>query len=320
MHHYREETLDDLIRVVLEDLLADGAPVLPAPTQRGCVEFIGVAIELTNPRARVSRSATRGRLLSALAELTWYLARSNKTEHIAHYIRSYRQYDQDGSIWGAYGPRLFNWDGVNQVHNITEALRLNPSTRRAVIQLFDRNDVATRRMEAPCTTTLQYLLRGNRLHAVTHMRSNDAFLGLPHDIFCFTMLQELIARTIGAELGSYHHLVGSLHLYDRHRDEAQDFLDEGWHTRKLTMPQMPEGDPWASVERLVRAEVALRAGHEIADSDVDPEPYWADLARLFAAYEARKGSPHYLSELHEALEFDFYRVFVKELIERNRKG
>jgi thymidylate synthase len=36
---------------------------------------------------------------------------------------------------------------------------------------------------------------------VTTMRSNDAYLGLPHDVFCFTMLQEIIARSLGREIG-----------------------------------------------------------------------------------------------------------------------
>jgi hypothetical protein len=74
---------------------------------------------------------------------------------------------------------------------------------------------------------LQFLIRRNRLHTLTTMRSNDAYIGLPHDIFCFSMLQEVLARTLGVALGQYSHFVGSLHLYDENRDEAQQYLDEG---------------------------------------------------------------------------------------------
>jgi peptidoglycan/xylan/chitin deacetylase (PgdA/CDA1 family) len=42
------------------------------------------------------------------------------------------------------------------------------------------------------------------------------------------MLQELIARALSVELGIYKHAVGSLHLYDRDRPAAEQFLGEAW--------------------------------------------------------------------------------------------
>ena len=65
----------------------------------------------------------------------------------------------------------------------------------------------------PCTCTLQFLARGVKLDLIVYMRSNDVIKGLPHDIFCFTMLQEIAARRLSLEPGIYKHCVGSLHLY-----------------------------------------------------------------------------------------------------------
>ena len=42
---------------------------------------------------------------------------------------------------------------------------------------------------------------------LTYMRSNDAYWGLPHDVFAFTMLQEILARSLTLELGTYKHAV-----------------------------------------------------------------------------------------------------------------
>jgi len=47
------------------------------------------------------------------------------------------------------------------------------------------------------------LIRNKQLHMLTNMRSNDAFWGLPHNIFSFTMIQEILARTLSVELGTY---------------------------------------------------------------------------------------------------------------------
>ena len=73
----------------------------------------------------------------------------------------------------------------------------------------------------------------------TNMRSNDAFIGLPHDIFAFTMIQEIVARALKLEPGTYSHAVGSLHLYKTNRDAARKYLKEGWQST-VVMPRCPK--------------------------------------------------------------------------------
>src|SRR4029453_8927030 len=102
---------------------------------------------------------------------------------------------------------------------------------------------------ASCTSTLQFVIRDHRLNLMTTMRSNDAYFGLPHDIFCFTMLQDLIARSLDIELGTYVHSVGSLHVYEEKIDFVSRYLDEGWQ-QSMEMPPMPPGDPWRYVESI----------------------------------------------------------------------
>ena len=49
----------------------------------------------------------------------------------------------------------------------------------------------------------------------TYMRSNDLWMGFPNDVFQFTAIQIYLAMRLGVKLGSYTHIAGSLHLYDR---------------------------------------------------------------------------------------------------------
>jgi thymidylate synthase len=102
---------------------------------------------------------------------------------------------------------------------------------------------------------------------------------LPHDVFAFTFLQELVARSIGHELGAYHHSVGSLHLYDKREGDARKFIDEGWQST-MEMAPMPVGDPWPSVDWLLANESAIRAGKLEISNPAGIAPYWIDLARL----------------------------------------
>jgi thymidylate synthase len=146
------------------------------------------------------------------------------------------------------------------------------------------------------------------------MRSNDAYLGLPHDIFSFTMLQEMVARAIGAELGEYKHCAGSLHLYKKHFAAAEQYLKEGWQD-PIHMPTMPVGDPHDGIEWLRAMEESARLKKEedleaaIGTAKVDE--YWKDLGRLLLSYRAsRESDAELLARLKEQLHSDVYKMFL----------
>ena len=257
-----EKTLDDLLYRVVSKLLQRGATI--GASRGKTSELTGVLLHLTDPRARLSRTEKKGHIFSCLGELLWYLSKSNSVQFISHYVPKYEKESDDGhTVYGGYGPRLFAMRGeYDQIQNVITLLRNRPSSRRAVIQLFDAEDIAQDHIEIPCTCTLQFLIRERRLNMITYMRSNDAFFGLPHDVFAFTMLQEIVARSLGVELGTYKHCVGSLHLYDEHRISAQQYIEEGYQAR-VRMPPMPTGDPFRSIGMLLQAESTIRNGHAV---------------------------------------------------------
>jgi thymidylate synthase len=255
-----ERTLDDILNRVLSKLLTAKSRIVPG---RGpATEIVGALIRIKNPRARLSRTEKRGKLFSSLGELLWYLAKSNRLDFIEYYIPAYKEESEDGiTIAGAYGPRLFMKDSIDQVERVSNQLRDKKDSRNAVIQLFDARDLGGTVKNPPCTCTFQFFARNGKLHMVTHMRSNDAYLGLPHDVFCFTMLQEILAKAVGLQLGTYSHAVGSLHLYDTHRKFAQQLVDEGWQST-VTMPEMPTHAVWDSITQLLNIEEKLRNGRD----------------------------------------------------------
>lgn len=285
------DTLDDLMRRVVQEIIDSGEE--NAPTKGRTLEIVAATLELTNPRARISRTETRRKVVSALGELCWYLSGSNDAEPISYYINQYNDYvELDGSIHGGYGPRLFG-DGVNaQIWNIVDLLREKSTSRRAMVQIFDRTDIApgTGYLDIPCTSTIQFLVRGDRLHVVVNMRSNDAYLGFPHDVFAFTMIQEIVARELDVEVGRYVHLAGSLHLYTEKIDQVQKFLSEGWQSTVDYMPPMPIGSQKDNIAQLLTVEAQLRSGVAITEVQFPEDPYWADLARVLAMYAAQRHS------------------------------
>ncbi|PVZ94544.1 thymidylate synthase [Amnibacterium flavum] len=307
-------TFDDLLHLVFDRLIAAGQRINPS---RGpALEETAVLLRLTDPRSRLSRSAGRSTVVSALGELCWYLHGSDDVAHVAYYVPQYRREAIDGRLPGAYGPRLFGPGGNGQLGRVIEILKQKPDSRQAVVQLFDADDLS-RTKDVPCTCTLQFLLRDGRVELIVHMRSNDAFLGLPHDLFAFTMFQELVARSIGAELGAYTHFVGSLHLYDDRRAEVDAYLSEGWFAQgTAVMPPMPDGDPWAAVGVMLEAEQRIRlAPAEEYEAEGLAEGYWGDLAKVLAAFRLRR-RPERLPAIAASLASPFYGIYVTDRIHK----
>jgi len=114
--------------------------------------------------------------------------------------------------YGSYGLRLrHQWD------SLIGLLRREPDTRRAVLSIW-REDDLTHDGDRPCTLTLQFLVRDDRLELIVNMRSQDLYRGVPYDVFMFSQAQLSLAAQLGVGVGRYTHHVGSLHVYDTDRD------------------------------------------------------------------------------------------------------
>ncbi|KQS99289.1 hypothetical protein ASG42_28060 [Rhizobium sp. Leaf391] len=73
-------------------------------------EVFGALLQLTDPRARLSRAMGRSILFSGVGELAWYLAGDDTIAFISHYLgMMYAKFSDDGGITanGAYGRRIF---------------------------------------------------------------------------------------------------------------------------------------------------------------------------------------------------------------------
>ncbi|QYJ67720.1 thymidylate synthase [Flavobacterium litorale] len=290
-------------------------------------EIFGVLLKLKNPLARISRTETKGKPFSALGELLWYLSGSNELSFIQYYIKYYSDCSDDGkTIQGAYGPRIFNMhDKFNQLENVIKLLKENPQSRRAVISLFDASDLEMfydskenkRRLskDIPCTCFLQFTVRSNKLNLYVSMRSNDAYVGLPHDIFCFTMIQELVAKSLQYDMGEYYHSVSSLHLYEKDYQKARNYINEGYQSTSFQMPAMPDGNPWEKIEILKSYETKIRNGEDFNLDDVNTEAYWYDLLLLIKIHSLYKsGLIDKIEELKCKVSSSIYTEYIEKKI------
>jgi thymidylate synthase len=318
----REDTLDDILQVLFEHFLKKERVYISTSKGKIASEEFGVLIELTNPRARLSRSEIKGTIFSCLGELCWYLSGSKSLEHMMYYIPRYSDSSDDGeTVHGAYGPRLLNMHGkYNQLENVIKLIQRKATSRRAVIQLLDASDIDESRdfKDIPCTTTIQLLVRNKKLEMMVHMRSNDIYLGLSHDIFCFTMIQEIIANRLNIEVGSYKHSVGSLHLYERDIQRVKDCVGEGWHSTKY-MAAMPKESTTNMVNAFLSYEETIRLyGHYDQNIEDNMPPYWKDLmlmSRAFSIFK-RDESIKELDVIKTQLIDKNYEIYIEKLVHK----
>ncbi|MGH8895831.1 MAG: thymidylate synthase [Egibacteraceae bacterium] len=279
-------------------VLGHGRPV--APRGMATVEVLGAQLCLTDPQRRLV-DLPPVRVLNpafAVAEAAWILSGSD-APWIYQYNQRLADYADSGRLMGAYGPRLRCWHGiVDQLHQIRDLLVRDPESRRAVVQLFDPGRDFAGHKDVPCTLGYRFFLRAGLLHMHTTMRSQDLWLGFCYDLFTATVLQELLAGWLGAELGEYRHHVDSLHLYEQDVEVASRLP----HQVEPSSVMAPLGAAWDHFDHLLR---------NVITGESVPDDGWAELAGVLASYriwktgdraEARRMAAHVPGALARALD------------------
>jgi thymidylate synthase len=218
-------TVDELWGAIINSLLNDGDEVMtrlgPSKEVLGYHAVLVCTDQnlLLNPRRKLSP-------VYACAEVLWYLTCTKSIEMINAYAPQYVKFAEDGEAHGAYGHRIFH--GINQLDYVIRLLKADPDSRQAVLAIWNKLDLVGSYQKAhkdvPCTLTLQFLVRERKLNLIATMRSNDAWLGLPYDIFAFTCIQRLVADALGIDCGVYVHQAGSEHLYEKNWRAAREAI------------------------------------------------------------------------------------------------
>ena len=206
--------------------------------QQGAIhELLDVELVLSDPRKSVLSLPIRNMSRRyAAGELLCYIRGTNKKEDFEFYSKSWSKLaNPDGTINSAYGHRMFHpvFDGNTETrfHYALTQLLENSDTKNAIIMLRDDSDLhPAHQKDRCCTLCLCFNIRDGKLNCRTIMRSQDLWLGLPYDVFCFTRLMQIMLYNYNSacekgkevQLGTYTHQVLNLHLYERDWQKVQD--------------------------------------------------------------------------------------------------
>ena len=187
-------------------------------------EIINAITVIEDPTRCILKSPIRKLPMRYMVgELLWYLSGNPNLSAIQLYTSAWDRMSDDGvTVNSNYGHKIqhaleSDWDvPFDQMKMCEELLRKDPNTRQAVIHIKGpRNVIEKPTKDLNCTVCLQFFIRDGKLCMTTYMRSNDLWMGFPNDVFQFTCMQIYLAMRLNVGLGTYTHIAGSLHLYER---------------------------------------------------------------------------------------------------------
>lgn len=156
-----------------------------------------------------------------LAEFVWMMAGSNDVRFIERFNKRMREYADAGTDvhHGAYGHRWRNHFGTDQMRYVSNLLRNDPSTRRAVLGMWDPSTDLAEHNDLPCNTHIYFRANNHRLDMTVCNRSNDLLWGcLGANAVHMTLLHELMAHAAGLDQGRYMVFSNNLHVYHTRED------------------------------------------------------------------------------------------------------
>ena len=155
--------------------------------------------------------------------------------------------DDNGECESNYGSYMFpicltypsQWEWVvNELNNDTDSRRATIAINQPHHKNWDQNP-----KDIPCTQFVQFFIRNNELTMGVYMRSNDVVFGFCNDIFTFALFQQLLYNDLKShypnlKLGRYSHNAGSMHIYERHYNMAENIMKDGAKYYSIDSPKI----------------------------------------------------------------------------------
>jgi thymidylate synthase len=232
---FKADKLHQAWAMLAHTLVRDGKPV--SPRGKETKEIVGVQLRFDGRQNVIVNPVRDLNYRFMVAEWLWISCGRNDVGSIARYNKQIAQFSDDGIRFaGAYGPRI-----REQMPYVKKNLLSDATSRQAVIEIWRPSPGPSK--DIPCTLTLQFLLREDRLNVVATMRSSDVWLGVPYDAFNFSQIGNALAGALGVEVGEVVMNLGSSHVYAPNYDGAHDAI----LADKQETVQSPGLNGWPSV-------------------------------------------------------------------------
>lgn len=234
------ESLDDALVGTVHAIQDEGVQV--APRDMATRDLLGHMFIIRDPRARVL-TVRPWRTGYGPAKVMWDIAGRGDLASIEWWNPNGARYSDDGvSMRGEnYGQR---WAGY--LSEAIELLMLDRDSRRAWVPIWRPTDLvgaaefySRTGKNVPCTLGFGLRIVDDCLVLQCVMRSQSVVGVLPYDVYCMTVMQELIANELGIDVGWYEHLMLSAHVYEREHEAVAEIYEAQWDLNAEPMRPNP---------------------------------------------------------------------------------
>jgi len=231
---------------MLRDILCNGNEVAPRGRVTSEVLHKTICVDTRLPVLLHKERKLSYQFMAA--EAYWILSGDNSVEGIEPWNKHIAQFSDNGeTFFGAYGPKIYD-----QIKYVCEKLMEDPNTRQAGLTIWRENPPETK--DVPCTVAIFFSIRNSRLNAHVFMRSSDAWLGVPYDVFNFSMLTHLVCGHLNVKQsvrnptptpkiipGDLYLTMASSHLYYDNFKAAEACV-KAWDDRTFSVyqPEVPD--------------------------------------------------------------------------------
>lgn len=145
-----------------------------------------------------------------------------KGETIEEFAEKIKQSDEFAKQWGnlgpVYGKQWRNFGGVDQLADLINQIKTNPTSRRLIISAWNVPEIKDMALP-PCHCFMQFYVNDGKLSCQLYQRSADVFLGVPFNIASYALFTMMIAQVTGLKPGVFVHTLGDAHIYLNHIDQ-----------------------------------------------------------------------------------------------------
>lgn len=179
---------------------------------------------------------------AVVSELLWFMEGSNDERRLCEILHGTRDLSKttiwtanakadywlpkatfEGDLGRVYGVQWRDFFGVDQLYNLIEGIKKDPSGRRHIMSAWNPAELGDMALP-PCHVMSQFDVTDGKLSCQMYQRSCDMFLGVPFNIASYSLLTHIIARECGLEVGDFVWVGGDCHIYNNHFDAVREQL------------------------------------------------------------------------------------------------
>ena len=143
-------------------------------------------------------------------------------ETIEEFAEKIKESDEFAKKWGnlgpVYGKQWRNFGGVDQLADLINQIKTNPTSRRLIISAWNVPEIKDMTLP-PCHCFMQFYVNDGKLSCQLYQRSADVFLGVPFNIASYALFTMMIAQVTGLKPGVFVHTLGDAHIYLNHVEQ-----------------------------------------------------------------------------------------------------